>query len=64
MTTTAELNGLEARAELRAWYLDRLRPRLAQAVTAGMVKAEAVEELDFQLTELFDTPNDRGPEAA
>jgi hypothetical protein len=64
MAKTAELSELGARAELRAWYADRLRPRLAQAVTAGIVEAEAVEELELQLTELFEAPDDRDWEAA
>jgi hypothetical protein len=54
MATTAELNGLGARAELRVWYLDRLRPRLAYAVTAGIVEPGAVEELDCELAELLE----------
>ena len=64
MAETAELRELGARAELRAWYVDRLRPRLAQAVSAGIVEAEAVEELELQLTELFEAPDDREGEAA
>jgi hypothetical protein len=42
-----------ARAELRDWYLDRLRPRVVEAVTAGIVGPGAVEELDLQVAELF-----------
>jgi hypothetical protein len=64
MAETAELRELGARAELRAWYVDRLRPRLAQAVSAGIVEAEAVEELELQLTELFEASDDREGEAA
>ncbi len=54
ITTRAESIGLGARAELRAWYLGRLRPRLVEAVTAGVVGPGAVEELDLQVAEIFD----------
>jgi hypothetical protein len=54
MTKTAQPIGLDARAELRAWYLGRLRPRLENAVAAGTVEPAAVEALDDQLGELFD----------
>jgi hypothetical protein len=43
-----------ARAELRAWYLGRLRPKLVEAERAGIVDRGAVEELDLQVTELFE----------
>lgn len=59
MTRRAESIGLGARAELRAWYLDRLRPRLIEAVTAGIVGPGAVEELDLQVAELFALPERR-----
>jgi hypothetical protein len=64
MAKTAELSELGACAELRAWYVDRLRPRLAQAVAAGIVEADAVEELELQLTELLEAADDREGEAA
>jgi hypothetical protein len=48
--------GLGARAELRAWYLGRLRPRLVQAVAAGVVGPGAAEELDLQVAHLFELP--------
>jgi hypothetical protein len=53
-----------ARAELRAWYLSRLRPRLAEAVTAGIVGPGAVEELDLQVAELFALPQRRSASPA
>ena len=46
-----------ARAELRAWYLDRLRPRLVEAAAAGIVGPGAVEELDVQVAGLFKLPD-------
>jgi hypothetical protein len=64
MAKTAELSEVGARAELRTWYVDRLRPRLAQAVVAGIVEADAVEELELQLAELLEAADDREGEAA
>ena len=63
MTKTAQPIGLDARAELRAWYLGRLRPRLENAVSAGTVEPADVEALDEQLGELFDEPDGRPAEA-
>ena len=56
MTYGAEPNGLGARAELRAWYLGHLRPRLVEAVAAGVVGPGAVEELDLQVAGLCELP--------
>jgi hypothetical protein len=56
MTTMAESIGLGARAELRAWYLGCLRPKLVEAVAAGIVGPGAVEELDLQVADLFELP--------
>jgi hypothetical protein len=64
MAKTAESTALGSRAELRAWYLGRLRPKLADAVTAGTVEPMAVEALDFQVAELFDLPDELREEAA
>jgi hypothetical protein len=64
MTKTALPIGLDARAELRAWYLGRLRPRLENAVAAGTVEPAAVEALHDQLDELFDAPDGAPAEAA
>jgi hypothetical protein len=56
MTKRAEPIRLEARAELRAWYLGHLRPRLVEAVAARVVGPGAVEELDLQVADLFAAP--------
>ena len=56
MAKTAESTGLRGRAELRAWYLGRLRPRLADAVTEGTVDPNRLDLLDDQLAELCDLP--------
>ena len=53
MPKTARPIGIDARAELRDWYLGRLRPRLEDAVAVGTVEPTAVEALDDQLGELF-----------
>ena len=59
MTKRADSLGLGARAELRAWYLGHLRPRLVEAVAAGVVKPGAVTELDLQVAGLFELPERR-----
>jgi len=61
MTKTIQPIGADARAELRAWYIGRLRPRLENAVAAGTVEPAAVEALDDQLGEFFVDPD--GPPA-
>jgi len=59
MTTGAAATGLGARAELRAWYLGHLRPRLVDAVAAGIVEPGAVEELDLQVAGILHLPERR-----
>ena len=59
MTKSTESRGRGARAELRAWYLGRLRPRMVEAVAAGVVGPGAVEELDLQVAGLFELPERR-----
>jgi hypothetical protein len=54
MTGSKESIGVGARAELRVWYLGHLRPRLVEAVTAGIVWPGAVEKLDLQVADLFE----------
>lgn len=63
MTKTAQPIGLDARAELRAWYLGRLRPRLESALAAGTIERVAVEALDDQFGELLDEPDGLPAEA-
>jgi hypothetical protein len=64
MPSTAELNRLGARRELRSWYLDHLRPKLVESVTAGMLEPAALEQIDFELADLFDLPDDLDKETA
>ncbi len=59
MTKRSASIGLGARAELRAWYLGHLRPRLVEAVETGVVAPGAVEELDLQVAGLFEPPERR-----
>ena len=59
MTKEAASIGLGAHAELRAWYLGHLRPRLVEAVAAGIVAPGAVEALDLQVAGLFELPKRR-----
>ena len=54
MTKRTESTGLGARGELRTWYLGHLRPRLVEAVAAGVVEPGAVEELDVQVAGLLE----------
>ncbi|HZT15598.1 MAG TPA: hypothetical protein VFA19_06580 [Gaiellaceae bacterium] len=53
----------DARAELQAWYLTSLRPKLARAATADVVEAAAADELDRQLRVFLDLP-ETAPERA
>jgi hypothetical protein len=59
MTKKAVSMGRGGRAELRAWYLGHLRPRLDEAVAAGVVGPGAVEELDLQVAGLMELPKRR-----
>jgi hypothetical protein len=54
----------DRRAELQAWYLDSLRPKLARAAGGGAVAPAAAEALDRQLREFLGLPARLGKEAA
>jgi hypothetical protein len=54
----------EHRAELQAWYLAGLYPKLARAVGGGTVTPAAARELDRQLRDLLDLRDDASREAA
>jgi hypothetical protein len=43
----------DGRAELQAWYLTSLRPRLASAARAGKVPSGAAAALDSRLADLL-----------
>jgi len=53
-----------ARVELRAWYLTRLRPRLARAASTGVVTPAAADALDRQVRDVLDLPARSGEDAA
>ena len=52
MTTNEEARA--ARAELHAWYLGGLLPKLAHAGRTGTVDVRAVEALDADMRSLLD----------
>lgn len=45
-----------ARAELQAWYLHGLLPKLARAAGAGVVDTQELRALDAGLRALLDLP--------
>jgi hypothetical protein len=51
-------------AELRAWYLSSLSPKVERAVRTGSVAPAAARELDKQLRDLLDLPREASREAA
>ena len=56
MTERSEARSRSGRDEVQAWYLIRLRPRLAEAVTAGRVGRDSAAELDRQVRQLLELP--------
>jgi hypothetical protein len=44
----------DARAELRSWYVDGLRPKLARAARSGAVDPGAAAALDAEVRKLLD----------
>ena len=48
----------QARAELQAWYLGSLGPKLARAADAGIVRPAVADSLDRQLRTFLDLPAD------
>jgi hypothetical protein len=63
MATMANERANTARAELQAWYLHGLRPKLARAGEAGVVDRGALEALDDDVRALLDLSR-AGEEAA
>jgi len=64
MPTTRESLQRNARAELQAWYLTSLRPKLARAATSDAVPSAAAEALDRQLRAFLDLPETASESAA
>lgn len=58
MSRTVEMTELGSRAELRSWYAEHLRPMLVESVSDGILEQAALEQLDFELAELFGRPGD------
>ncbi|PWU22855.1 MAG: hypothetical protein C5B48_09605 [Candidatus Rokuibacteriota bacterium] len=56
MAKTTERRNLDRRADLQAWYIDSLRPKLEDAATAGTVPATSVASLDRDLRKLLELP--------
>jgi uncharacterized protein YciW len=59
MATTRNKRTRQARAELRAWYLHRLLPKLARAAKTGVVNPGAVEALDADLRAMLEIAQER-----
>lgn len=47
------------RAELEAWYLRGLLPKLARAARVGLADRQAVQALDADMRALLDIPKQR-----
>jgi hypothetical protein len=54
MATRANENVRAARAELQAWYLGGLLPKLARAASSGVIDPREVEGLDAEIRGLLD----------
>jgi hypothetical protein len=57
--TMANERSREARAELRAWYLRGLLPKLERAARGEVVEPRAVEALDVDVRALLDLSHER-----
>ena len=56
MAQTSEARRRSGRDEVQAWYLARLRPRVAEAVSSGTVAQDRAAELDRQVRQLLELP--------
>jgi hypothetical protein len=57
--TMASERSNEARANLQAWYLRSLLPKLSRAARTKVVNPEAVEALDADVRSLLDISRER-----
>ena len=64
MQRSGEPRGRTARAELQAWYVESLRPKLTRAASEGIVTPAAARALDRQLRDLLEVPARAAEEAA
>jgi uncharacterized protein YciW len=62
--TTRTTTRRDSRAELQAWYLASLQPKLRHAASTGAVLPGAAMELDQQLRALLDLSGEPRREAA
>jgi hypothetical protein len=59
MALTASKRARAARAELQAWYLHGLLPKLTRAVRTGNAERRAVNALDADVRALLDLSHER-----
>ena len=64
MAKVREVEHRDGLAELQAWYLGSLRPKLAGAARAGTIAPTAAAVLDRQLRDLLDLSRVETAEAA
>ena len=64
MPMTLQRTERNARAELQAWYLAGLRPKLARAAEDGTVPRAAAEALDRRFCDFLDVAREEAEEAA
>lgn len=56
---TGDKRARAARAELQAWYVQGLLPKLARAASSGVADPRAVEALDADVRGLLDLARER-----
>jgi hypothetical protein len=59
MRTTGNNGSGDARAELQAWYLGGLLPKLARAARTGVIDRRAASALDADVRALLDLSHER-----
>jgi hypothetical protein len=64
MVTMRNESTNDARAEVRAWYLRGLKPKLARAANAGSVDPMAAAALDAEVRNLLDLSRPRDEAAS
>ena len=64
MTTVRQIGYRNELGELRAWYLEGLAPKLAEAASSGSIHPPSAAALHERLRALLELPPDRSREAA
>jgi hypothetical protein len=59
MATMPNDREIDARAELRSWYLHGLQPKLARAASSGAVEPQALAALDAEMRRFLDLTRTR-----